>query len=832
MNTGTTAGSRLRRGGTVSHVGWMVRILAGAAIGVGAADAAAATEVQDIRPQVGGQLAQEGQRIAFDIPAQDLNAAILAFAEKADFQLFYDADKLNGLRTGGVQGSYAPEQALRRLLAGTGFDYRLTGPDTVALERRTVQGDAMQLAPVTVSAAREGGALDALSRNVTVIPREAIEKQQETSHGVADLLSKLVPGMAPSSQTLSNTGQTLRGRDVLVLIDGVPMNTNRNISRDLFNITPSNIESIEVVHGGSSVYGGGAAGGVIHINTLKPSEGSPTLETTIAGTTSLTHFSGDALGGRIDQKVSGRSGAVDYLFSVSGEQTQGFFDADGDRISPEPSQGDLSDTGTLDVLGKLGYEAGDQRLQVTVSYLNAQQDTNFISDPAVNAFPAGSVKARALEGLQLDDQTANENLILNLDYTKQDVLGSKVQAQGYYRDYHSRFFPFDGRPFGGWNAVAQTYLDSQVYGGRLTVDTPIEAFKGLDAKLLWGADVNHEETEQPADLFDGDTFDASGGRVFDKTAEGRTFVPQTTTESHGVFGQLEVYPFDELVLRGGVRHDWVNVSFPGFTTLGQGNQIESGEIDYSETTFNAGAVYSPVDNIDIYANYAQSFELPDIGLQLRFAPTGFNAGDSNLAPRITDNYEVGIRGSWGGLTTGLAGFYSESDLGAVSIQDFSLVQQRTPERIYGVEVQADYRFSSRLGVGGTFTWQKGEQKDTNVDEYVALNGHRIPPIKLTSYVEYSPYAWWNLRLQALYSGGRDDAAEDGVGFGGREVEDYTVVDLYSAFDIGYGTVKVGIENLLNNQYHTVFGQLLRDGRNTSHLAARGTTARVAYTFKW
>lgn len=832
MNTGTTAGSRLRRDGTVSHVGWMVRILAGAAIGVGAADAAAATEVQDIRPQVGGQLAQEGQRIAFDIPAQDLNAAILAFAEKADFQLFYDADKLNGLRTGGVQGSYTPEQALRRLLAGTGFDYRLTGPDTVALERRTVQGDAMQLAPVTVSAAREGGALDTLSRNVTVIPREAIEKQQETSHGVADLLSKLVPGMAPSSQTLSNTGQTLRGRDVLVLIDGVPMNTNRNISRDLFNITPSNIESIEVVHGGSSVYGGGAAGGVIHINTLKPSEGSPTLETTIAGTTSLTHFSGDALGGRVDQKVSGRSGAVDYLFSVSGEQTQGFFDADGDRISPEPSQGDLSDTGTLDVLGKLGYEVGDQRLQVTVSYLNAQQDTNFISDPAVNAFPAGSVKARALEGLQLDDQTANENLILNLDYTKQDVLGSKVQAQGYYRDYHSRFFPFDGRPFGGWNAVAQTYLDSQVYGGRLTVDTPIEAFKGLDAKLLWGADVNHEETEQPADLFDGDTFDASGGRVFDKTAEGRTFVPQTTTESHGVFGQLEVYPFDELVLRGGVRHDWVNVSFPGFTTLGQGNQIESGEIDYSETTFNAGAVYSPVDNIDIYANYAQSFELPDIGLQLRFAPTGFNAGDSNLAPRITDNYEVGIRGSWGGLTTGLAGFYSESDLGAVSIQDFSLVQQRTPERIYGVEVQADYRFSSRLGVGGTFTWQKGEQKDTNVDEYVALNGHRIPPIKLTSYVEYSPYAWWNLRLQALYSGGRDDAAEDGVGFGGREVEDYTVVDLYSAFDIGYGTVKVGIENLLNNQYHTVFGQLLRDGRNTSHLAARGTTARVAYTFKW
>src|SRR3546814_566669 len=152
-------------------------------------------------------------------------------------------------------------------------------------------------------------------------------------------------------------------------------------------------------------------------------------------------------------------------------------------------------------------------------------------------------------------------------------------------------------------------------------------------------------------------------------------------------------------------------------------------------------------------------------------------------------------------------------------------QQRTPERIYGIEAQADYRFDERLGIGGTVTWLEGEQKAQGSGDYVALNSFRIPPVKLTGYVEYQPYDWWNLRLQALYSADRDDAFDDGVGFGGREVEDYTVIDLYSAFDTGYGTVKVGVENLLNNQYHTVFGQLLRDGRNTSHLAARGTTDR-------
>lgn len=66
------------------------------------------------------------------------------------------------------------------------------------------------------------------------------------------------------------------------------------------------------------------------------------------------------------------------------------------------------------------------------------------------------LKARAIEGLQLDEQTSRENFIANLDYTKQDLFGSKVIAQAYYRDYNTRFFPFDGGPYGGWNALAQT----------------------------------------------------------------------------------------------------------------------------------------------------------------------------------------------------------------------------------------------------------------------------------------------------------------------------------------------------------------------------------------
>lgn len=694
-------------------------------------------------------------------------------------------------------------------------------------------GDGVIVAPeVKVTASREGGALDTMSRNVTVISRRELLEQQEVATSVGDILAKLVPGLAPSSQTLTNTSQTLRGREVLVLIDGVPLNTNRNISRDLFNITPSNIESIEVIHGGSAAYGGGAAGGIIYINTLNAREDGPVFETIVSGGTSLTKFDEDALSGRLNQKVSGKKDQFDYLFSITGDQTQGFFDAEGDRIPPEPSQGDLSDTGTLDFLGKLGYEFGDQRLQFTTSYLDAEQDTDFVSDPSVNAFPPGSVKARALEGLMLTDQTRNENLLMNLEYSKQSLWGSSIRGQAYYRDYASRFSPFDGRPFGGYNALVQTFLEAEVYGGRLTVDTPLSNISPVPSSLLWGFDYNHEQGKQPARIFDGMVFDQSGGTEFVELDPEQTFVPETTTESRGIFGQLELYPLDTVTLRGGVRHEWVDVSFGNFTTLGQGNDIDGGSIDYTETTFNAGIVYQPVSSLDLFANYAQAFELPDIGLQLRFAPVNFGVTDSNLAPRITDNYEIGIRKRWKNMSTSLSAFYSESDLGSVQVENFSLVQQRTPEEIFGIEATADYLFNYQWKAGGTFSWLKGFEEDPATGDKTALNSLRIPPIKVTGYVEYSPYTWWDLRLQALYSGKRDDAFDDGVGFGGRSVDDYTILDLYSRFDAGPGDLRVGIENMLNNQYHTVFGQLLRNSQNTSHLAARGATLRVTYSLQW
>ena len=57
-----------------------------------------------------------------------------------------------------------------------------------------------------------------------VLERDALQELRTGSDSLATVLAKTVPGMADSSRTMTDYGQTLRGRGVLVLVDGIPLN--------------------------------------------------------------------------------------------------------------------------------------------------------------------------------------------------------------------------------------------------------------------------------------------------------------------------------------------------------------------------------------------------------------------------------------------------------------------------------------------------------------------------------------------------------------------------------------------------------------------------------
>jgi len=707
------------------------------------------------------------------------------------------------------------------------------------------------LPTITITASR-ADELSTSAKQVTKLDEKQIELLRNGSSGsIATVLAKAVPGLSDSSRTITDYGQTLRGRNALILVDGVPMNLTRDTSRGLSAIDPESIANIEVIRGSNAIYGGGAAGGIISITT-KAAGGEPTAKTVIGLQTPLTNFRSDALGGDIHQYFTGSFNAFDYAFDFGYQRIGSPYDASGDRVAPEPSQGDLYDSDGYSVGGKLGYHIDDnQYLQFAANYYNAEQDSDYASDTSVKNTSAGTVPAKAIKGLKLKDQTKNENQIYNLTYNHKDFFGNKVEAQIYYRDFFTRFSPFDARvpetqvsPRGG--QVDQVSQENNVLGSRLTVTTPLE-FLG-DTSLVWGGDFSREKSEMPLDIFDRDIYDQSGGLEFVKTGK-LTYLPELTTQSVGGFVQLKHRFNDQWSAEAGTRYEDSYAQIDSFIPLSQLDPntqsykpnpyvYQGGKVKADAWLYNANMTFSPNDQNSIYASFNQGFQLPDVGVIIRNANNtdkkkNYELSSSFLEPVKVDNYELGWKGNFNNFSSSLAVFHSTSDLGAVQPESNSLVMLRTKEKITGVEATFDYLDDANVwGTGGSVTWMKGREKPQDGAEQ-DMTGFRTPPLKLTAYVSYSPTETWTNRLQATYFGSEDYRLNGKNSFGRYDVKTYTTADLISSFALNKkDTVTIGLENMFNRKYYPLYSQLLRTSDNTSHLVANGATLKVTYSHKW
>lgn len=714
-------------------------------------------------------------------------------------------------------------------------------------ETTDVEKKPEALPTITITASR-ADELSTSAKQVTKLDEKQIELLRNGSSGsIATVLAKAVPGLSDSSRTITDYGQTLRGRNALILVDGVPMNLTRDTSRGLSAIDPESIANIEVIRGSNAIYGGGASGGIISITT-KAAGGEPTAKTVVGLQTPLTNFRSNALSGDIHQYFTGSFNAFDYALDFGYQRIGSPYDASGDRVAPEPSQGDLYDANAYSVGGKLGYHIDDnQYLQFAANYYNAEQDSDYASDPSVKNAPAGTVPAKAIKGLKLKDQTKNENQIYNLTYNHKDFFGNKIDAQIYYRDFFTRFSPFDARknPNRGGN-VDQIYQENNILGSRLTVTTPLE-FLG-DTSLVWGGDFSREKSEMPLDTFNPDIYDQSGGLDFVKTGK-LIYLPELTTQSVGGFVQLKHRFNDQWSAEAGTRYEDSYAQIDSFIPLSQFDPktqsykpnpyvYQGGKVKADAWLYNANLTFSPNDQHSIYASFNQGFQLPDVGVIIRNADNtdkkkNYELSSSFLEPVKVDNYELGWKGNFNNFSSSLAVFHSTSDLGAVQSFSNGLALTRTKEKVSGVEATFDYLDDANVwGTGGSVTWMKGREKPQDGAEQ-DMTGFRIPPLKLTGYISYSPTETWTNRLQATYFGSKDYRLNDATITGRADVKTYTTADLISSFALNKkDTVTIGLENMFNRKYYPLYSQLLRSGTNTSHLVANGATLKVSYSHKW
>ncbi len=677
------------------------------------------------------------------------------------------------------------------------------------------------LDPIVVSVSRKEQALSDVPRAVLVIDRETIERYTRQSSNLSTTLGKLIPGFGLPVFQNSTRSLTLRGREALLLIDGVPLASNAGFGRELSNFDPNIIERIEVLYGPTALYGNGATGGVIQFFTKAASKRA--LETTLeAGVrTSINDeaFSKDSTSYRTVGTLTGTTNAFDYVGSISLESANGFFDADGKRIAPSG----LDDSDDLNLFGKLGFDLSDtQRLEATVNYTNLT--FNAFDFVAVSTDGASLAVRRPVS---YREEPHQENLFANLVYSDTDLYGNALKLQAYYRETDLVQLGSDlrGLPLPAFfPSVWQTSLDTDEIGFR--GDITRDLFDR--ASLTLGADYSDQFNSTPLLVSSEAVFGATSR--FDASTT-RQQAPQFDLRNTGVFVQGNLDITDDLVLSGGVRYDRFAFDIEPFDPPFDIPGVRPGGSGSADgVSLNAGVSYALTPTVTAFVSFAQGFSLPDISIAARQVAPGVPIDTSALVePVEVDSYEAGIRGSLGITAFSLAGFYAESDDGeAVGIDPTTGTgrTQRAPQRNYGVEAALQVFPTDALEFGLSVSWQEGENDVDNDGDFDALSSLEVPPVKVSITGQYQATPDLDLGFQVLVAGDRSRAFDDGVD--GFEVDGYTTVDLRAGYRLPVGGLELQVTNLFNEDYLPAESQSRLGFTANRRFAAPGRALALTY----
>ncbi|TNL09712.1 TonB-dependent receptor [Kosakonia cowanii] len=229
--------------------------------------------------------AQTSQAVAFNIPSGSLSSALAEFGRQSGIQVSYPPEYAAGKQATGVSGSVTPDEALSRLLQGTGLSYSFTNSHTVTIADRVsaavapLQDDgSLVLDTIRVTGGAGSNPADTpyqTAGSSAYISGEQIERFRGTS--VGDFISG-VPGVLNGDSRNSGAvdvnirGMQGQGR-VPVIVDGASNETtiyqgyNGSTSRSY--IDPDFIGSVSIEKGPSmGADATGATGGVVRMSTI------------------------------------------------------------------------------------------------------------------------------------------------------------------------------------------------------------------------------------------------------------------------------------------------------------------------------------------------------------------------------------------------------------------------------------------------------------------------------------------------------------------------------------------------------------------------------------
>lgn len=679
------------------------------------------------------------------------------------------------------------------------------------------QSDAQVLEEIIVSATRTTRSDKSIPNKITLFDAEEVHLQQTLTINPTDMLANLLPSFSASRQKLTGLGETFRGRSPLFLIDGVPQsNPLRNGNRAGFTIDMSVVEQIEVIYGANAIQGLGATGGIINYITIRPPKSGELEQRAELGFTSDDGFHGDGTGWRANYIAAQRFDRWDFTGAVTWEERGLFYDGDGNRVGIDETQGDIADSETLNVFGKVGFApTDDQRIQLMVNHFNLAMQDNYVSVAGDRSL---GIPTTSIEGSTEGEPAENDVTTATLNYAHVDLLGGRFSSQFYLQDFSSSF---GGGSFGIFQdpliAPVGTLFDQSQNNSEKTGLRFTQAYSSLlesPVSLIFGIDFLNDKTSQSL--------------IF----SGRDWVPETEFRNRAPFVQLDADLTDWLQVTGGARMESAKLEVGDYETLAgnrpdfQRVQVTGGSPDFDETLYNFGVVVKPAEGLSVYGTYSEGFSMPDVGRVLRGVSEIGTAVESflDLAPLITDNLEFGAEYTGSRGSVQLARFESSSDFGVRLVPDadgiFTVNREKT--EIDGWELSGSIDAAEWLSLGGGAAILDG-RFDSDGDGAVDsdLGGQDVGSDRLNLHADITPPGALSYRLQSFTY--FDRTFRDAAGNATAEFDGYTVLDALVFWNVDSRVrLSLGVVNLLDEQYLTYYSQA-GNTRNDRYNAGRGRT---------
>lgn len=758
--------------------------------------------------------------IAWQLPAQALDTALLQFAERAGIELFYQPNQLRGLRSAPVAGTLSPEQALAALLQGSGWHYRFTGANAVTLYKVETEGAvALPLLRVqgreaaltgtsegtgsyTVDASSSATKLNLTLRetpqSVSVITRQRIEDQQ--LHEILEVLDQTVGITVNQGGPIGSDSNAVYARGFQVQnfqVDGINRVNSYGYRDDVSDMAV--FDRVEVVRGATGLLSGpGTPSATVNMIRKKP---------TAAPMVSITAQAGSWDNYRAEVEVSGPLTAGGGVRGrVVGAYQDGNSYIDRQEVTKQVFYAIIEADLTDSLGGRLGFEyqdfEGDQAARAGFP--------TFDSAGNKTRFPRSFNSATTWSYLSRDNRTVfgtleqrfGDDWMVRLDLersdrTYDDVLG---YAAG------GRPNPATGAGVNIW--AGRWAQEPQQWSGDLTVTGNYGLF-GRDHQLMAGYShfkAWHDGEGYPLWTITG--YNTAVPNIHDwhgvmpePVLNPNSYIEFEEKQSGGYLAtRLSLTDAASLIVGARVT-DWRQST--DTLTYATGRLTLAKRSETGVVTPYAGLVYDLDEHWSVYASYTAIFKP-----QSRRTPDG-----TYLDPEEGDNYELGVKGEFyeGRLNASAALFKVEQDNFAEIITGVYYEGEGNREQAYravsgtsteGIELELAGELAPGWQIGAGYAY--APPKNRNGDRLQTT----IPKATFKLFSSYRlPGAW-----DALTVGGNikwqgttyaDNAGPNRERF---TQDDYTIVDLMARYDITEQlTAGLNLNNLLDKRYYSSIG---------------------------